>query len=551
MANLGTSTLSESSKNQATSLKENYSLMALGLTLAGLVLRLVGLGARPLWFDEVISVVYAKQDFSTLVALNSGDNHPVGYYLTLKGWISLFGTSEAMVRLLSVGPGVVAIWLTWLIGRRLFPAMPQIALVATALTALSPFQIYFSQEARNYSFMEFFGLGAIWFGLRAYEDNRWLNWAGVGLCGALGLVSNLTTAFYLVALGLIPFWQFRRNWQNGILPRLLLTGLGAGLLSGLVLLPKLTSRLEVIKGNFWIPTPNPLLVLRTFFTFIFGALEMERFAVGLGLALIILLLTFGAVLPACYRRLKRSDNNAKADGLLRATWLLFGPLGLIILVSLIFQPLYLDKALIVCAPFYYLLIGWAVFRPDLSQKNAPVRRLITAMPLIAAMLLALAALPDLYDGTIAPNYIARYDASRINAYLQQNARPGDVVASATDISWLPLVYYGPNQLPPKYPIKEYPYPNIFPLLVEKLNSEFVPQGDFAKRFGAKRLWVVFELNVPENQLRAAPHPADLSGEIDWFHSPDWQRDLLAHYDQQYQRLEAIALDRVVIVLYQL
>src|SRR5437660_10741235 len=76
------------------------------VVLAGLVLRLVGLNGRQFWFDEVISAVYARQDLPTLLALNNGDNHPAGFYLALKGWLALFGTGEAAVRLLSVWPGI-------------------------------------------------------------------------------------------------------------------------------------------------------------------------------------------------------------------------------------------------------------------------------------------------------------------------------------------------------------------------------------------------------------------------------------------------------------
>jgi hypothetical protein len=358
----------------------------------------------------------------------------------------------------------------------------------------------------------------------------------------LGLVSNLTTAFYLVALGLLPFFQARRYWQNGVLVRLILTGTGTGLLSGLILLPKLLGRLDVIKGNFWIPQVNPVLILHTFYAFIFGEVETERLMMAFGMGVIILFLTFWAVLPACKHQVNQES------GLLRSLWLLFGPIILIIVVSLLFQPLYLDKALIACAPFYYLLIAWAIFRPDRKSKSVG-RKLITALPVLASVLLALTNLPSLYDGTIAPLHIARYDAARINDYLSQNYQPGDVVVTATDIAWLPLVYYNPNQLPPKYPLKEYPYPNIFPLLVEKMGSEFVPEDSVAQRFGAKRMWVVFEVDAPEKSLKEPPRPADLTGEINWFHSYDWQRDLLAHYDQQYQRLQAVALDRVILVLY--
>jgi len=525
---------------------EGAGWVALALGAVGLILRLVGLGSRPFWFDEVISVVYARQDWAGLVALNAGDNHPVGYYAALKLWLGLLGESEAAVRLLSVGPGVAAIGLVWLIGRHLFPGGPRPTLVTVALTALSPFQIYFSQEARNYSWLEFWVLAAVWFWLRALDKNQWRDWVGLGLCGGLGLLCNLTTAFYLAALGLYPLWQARRFWQNGVLLRLCLTGAGAGLVSGLALWPKLTSRLDTIKNNFWIPQPDPLLILRTFYTFIFGASAADKLLPAFALALLILILTLAAVLPACYRQLRQGQD----AGLLKCAWLLFGPILLIISVSLLFQSLYLDKALIGCAPFYYLLIGWSIFRPDATSRTARGRGSIAAIPLVAAILLALAALPDLYTGTIAPSYIARYDARRINAYLSQQARPGDVVLTASDIAWLPLAYYGPNDFPPKYPIREYPYPNVFPLLLQKMGSRFVGRDEVSLQPQPSRFWVVFEVNPPGTSLSEPPHPADLAGEVGWFHSASWQRELLAYYDQHYRRLEAIALDRVILVLWE-
>jgi 4-amino-4-deoxy-L-arabinose transferase-like glycosyltransferase len=517
---------------------EQYATqVALGLTALGLGLRLIGLGARPLWFDEVISAVYARQDIDTLLHLNIGDNHPPGYYLALSFWIKLFGADDGTLRLLSVIPGVAAVWLTWLIGRRLFPAAPLVALVATGLMALSPFQIYFSQEVRNYSILEFLALLATWCWLRALENNRWWDWVGLGLAGTLGLLCNFTMAFYLDALGLYPLLRLRHYWERGVLARLIATESLTGLVSGLLLLPKLTSRLETIKGNFWIPAPSPVIVLRTFYTFIFGAIQEERFVLALGLTLIILGIVGTLVIGGL---LKQADS-----GLRRAAWLMALPMGLMIVASLAFQPIYLDKALIGCAPFFYLLIGWAILRPGKKQAGS---WLLAGLPTVVAVLLALAALPDLYPGTINPTYIARYDATRVNGYLNEQAKPGDLVVTATDISWLPLVYYNPGLTPAKYALKEYPYPNIFPELIKQLGSEWLPESEIGQR--AKRVWVVFEVNTPTSNLHDPPQAVDTTGELDWVHSPDWQRDTLKWFDSHYQRLSATKLDRLLLVLYQ-
>jgi mannosyltransferase len=511
--------------------------VAVALSGLGLLLRLLGLSARPLWFDEAISAVYARQDVATLIRLNAGDNHPPGYYLGLKFWIDAFGSSEFALRLFSVLPGAAAVWLVWCIGRRLFPANPKIGLAATALTAFSPFQIYFSQEVRNYAIMEFSVLLATLCWLRALENNSWQSWTGLALAGTLGLVCNFTTAFYLAALGAYLFWDWRGNWQNGRLGRLFLTGAATGLLSAIALLPKLTGRLQTIRGNFWIPAPDPLVVLRTFYTFVFGAIQAERFVIAFLLALVLLLFVGGQVGAALISR--KAETGVKI-----AAWLLVAPMLLLIIVSYLYQPLYLDKALIACAPFYYLLLGWTIFRQDRKRRGGWI---LTGVPTTLAVFLSLAALPDMYVGTINPLYIARYDASRINAYLNERAQPGDRVVAATDIAWLPLVYYSPNLPPPKLPLKEYPYPNIFDDLVNQLGSRWITKSELE---GSNRFWVIFEVNAPENTLHQPPRPANLDSEPNWLHSPEPQRELLTWLNANFRRVEAVALDRVILVLYQ-
>jgi len=513
----------------------NPDIAALGLVLLGLTRRVSGLGERPLWFDEAISAVYARQDIPTLFALNNGDNHPFGYYLTLKFWIDLFGYNDTTLRLLSVVPGVGAIWLVWLIGRHLFPEQPIIALVATSITALNPFQIYFSQEARNYSFMQFWVLLAIWFWLRGLENSRWLDWVGLGVISALAIIYNFTGAFYLAALYLYPLFRAKFYWEKGILLRMWGAGAGGGVVAGVALLPKLTSRLDAIKNNFWIPEPEPLIVLRTFFTFIFGAAPADLFLLAFALAFVLLAITLGMAIPAWWR--ERRDS-----GLARALWLLFAPIGLVILVSLVFQSLYLDKALIACSPFYYLLLGWVIFKPGTQKWGGAI---LVGIPLVIALLWSSLYIPDIYNGKLQPLYIARYNANQINTYLAQ--QPAEAVLTATDIAWLPLVYYGAQALPPKYSLSDYPTPNIFPLLVEKLHSETISSANVGKRF--KRFWVLFELYQGDNPI-TKPRPLPIGEEIPWAHSKDWQVSLMADFDSKYTRVQAVELDRVLLVLYQ-
>ena len=63
-------------------------------------------------------------------------------------WVRLFGTTEGAVRGLSVLTGVLVVAGTYRLARRLLSGRG--ALLAGLFAALSPFQVYYSQEARMY-----------------------------------------------------------------------------------------------------------------------------------------------------------------------------------------------------------------------------------------------------------------------------------------------------------------------------------------------------------------------------------------------------------------
>lgn len=120
------------------------------ITLLGLALRLVSIN-QSLWLDEATSVIVAR-DFSfneILTKFSPGDFHPPFYYLILKSWISLVGSSEVAVRSLGVLFGLATILFIYILGKKLFSA--SVGTLAALLLATAPLHIYYSQEARMYS----------------------------------------------------------------------------------------------------------------------------------------------------------------------------------------------------------------------------------------------------------------------------------------------------------------------------------------------------------------------------------------------------------------
>ncbi|MGQ9491745.1 MAG: glycosyltransferase family 39 protein [Anaerolineae bacterium] len=130
------------------------------LTLVGLALRAARLDFQPLWWDEGYSVWFATHPLGQMAALTAEDIHPPLYYALLHGWIRLYGTAPAALRLLSVVCGTLTIPALYLAGRQLTGSR-RMALLATALLAVNPLHIFYSQEIRMYGLVALLSVGVL------------------------------------------------------------------------------------------------------------------------------------------------------------------------------------------------------------------------------------------------------------------------------------------------------------------------------------------------------------------------------------------------------
>ena len=123
----------------------HWSLMVILLAFA---LRVDALAAQSLWNDEGTSVALASLSIEAIIHGAARDIHPPLYYLLLHFWMPFAGNTEYAIRFLSVIAGVVIIALVFRIAYFVFDE--RVARLAALLAALSPFQVYYSQEARMY-----------------------------------------------------------------------------------------------------------------------------------------------------------------------------------------------------------------------------------------------------------------------------------------------------------------------------------------------------------------------------------------------------------------
>jgi uncharacterized membrane protein len=114
---------------------------------AAFVLRVTGVAHQSIWYDEGLSIYYARGGVGDLLRGVSQSEHPPFHSLLLHLWMALVGDSEFSVRLLSAWWGVLAVALLCRLGRCLSWA---VGTLAALLLACSPLAIWYSQETRGY-----------------------------------------------------------------------------------------------------------------------------------------------------------------------------------------------------------------------------------------------------------------------------------------------------------------------------------------------------------------------------------------------------------------
>jgi mannosyltransferase len=121
----------------------------LAALLVGLALRLLHLGAAPLWFDEVMTADWVSHPWREMIALCLSDNHPPLYFTVAKLAHDLLGHSAWALRLPSAVLGAAVVPIAAAAAATL--ADRRAGRWAAWFAALSPFLVQHAQEARMYA----------------------------------------------------------------------------------------------------------------------------------------------------------------------------------------------------------------------------------------------------------------------------------------------------------------------------------------------------------------------------------------------------------------
>jgi mannosyltransferase len=168
-------------------------------------LRCFRLGDKSFWLDEGSSWAIAHLPPAQFwYRLWSQEFNMVAYYELLRAWLHL-GSSEAMIRALSVIPAVLTVLLVYELGNHLFDR--QTGLLAALLLAVHPAHVAYSQEARGYALAILLCLLSTRLFVRVMESPGWGYAALYALVSALAIYTHFFAVLILAAQAAsLPAW---------------------------------------------------------------------------------------------------------------------------------------------------------------------------------------------------------------------------------------------------------------------------------------------------------------------------------------------------------
>lgn len=386
------------------------------------------------------------------------------FYLLLRAWIAVAGTSVFALRFFSLWFGVLLVPLIYSLGRRMAGTATGIA--AGLLCAGSPYLTWYSQEVKMYTLVPALVLVAVYGLRRAIEEGRPRWWAAVVIATTLAFYLHIWAALLVpLYLLLLPLWRTRgwRRWASAAVAISLLT------------VPYLPlAAWELKRALVPMETGFPRYTLGEMFAVLLAGwttgIRGWGWPYGVGLWSAIAL----AGLVGMPLSRGRSWKEGLLDGASLVGWIAL-PVLAIWLVSLR-QPLFTDRYLIWSAAALYLLAG-----AGLALLWGRVRWL--ALLLAVAVLAVFGA--NLWLQATVPT---KPDLRGAAAFVEQRHRPEDLLLfHIPHIRYTFDYYFGPQV----YAWADGPYTNHR----TPDGGYLVGEGEVASRMawltaGRRRVWLV-------------------------------------------------------------
>jgi mannosyltransferase len=396
------------------------------LVFLAFVLRIAHLGDQSFWYDEGQSHYFAHQDsLGAMLDVISDSDHPPLYFILLYLWMSVAGRSEFALRFTALFWSVLLVPLIYLLGRRAFGTRE--GRVAALLMAVSPFNVWYAQEARMYTLATFLGLLSSYLLLLALQKGRRSLWLAYTLAALAAPYAHLYACFVLLFQSLfVLLWAWRSRPTVPFLRAWLLSQVGIGL--GFLPWVGIVLREYASNATYW---PGILdlkrFLLDTVVAFSAG-LTLPLGQAGWTATAFLLALGVGCASLA----FRRSEPHPRWQGFSLVLLYLMVP-TLAALVISYRHPKYAPRYLLLVTPAYYLLVARGLATLRAHRRWAGLAVLLSTVIFVGTV-------QSLYNGYFTEEY-ARDDFRAVLSYIEANAWEDDAVIIVGGHAYPILDYY--------------------------------------------------------------------------------------------------------------
>ncbi len=481
--------------------------------LVSFAVRLVNLEDRSPHYDEIVSMLFGAMPLDHMVYGTAADTMPPLYYSLLHFWL-LPGDGLFYARFLSLAFGALSIAVLYSIGKFLFGT--KASFLACAVASLSPFHVFYSQEIRMYTTLSLLGLAAVYFFLRWWYEGKRAWWLAYTLSTAISMYVHNLAFVSILSVDLLGFALIMMRRPFDLKRRIYLMAVTHLMVFTLYLpwLLYLPQQLAKVQRAFWIERPGPAEVARSVMVYHFN-LPTPSWLLPALLFVSVLLSAFTAY--GIYKLLTKGAREER-DRLVAGVVLWLAPIIIMLAVSQI-RPIYVERAVIVSAFFYYLLLSVAFL-------SLP-RRWLQGLVLALFVPLLLFSLVYHYSYREFPRSPFRELASYLSGVVEEKG----FVLHDNKLSYFSTHYYN-RGLPQGFIADPPGSPNdtLAPQTMEVFDTWPVDQAEIAS--ANKRVWyVVFDRALKEAEQVGREYPNKL-----WL-------------DQRYEMIQEGAIGDMHLYLY--
>jgi uncharacterized membrane protein len=374
-----------------------------------LLLRFWGIGTESYWLDEAISVRQAQEkDYNTTLNMLKEDVHLPLYISLLYVWVKIFGTSELATRLLSLIFGLAGILLCYLLTKDLFNE--RTALIASAIFAVSPIMIYYSQESRLYSLFVFLSLLSFYFYLKWINEQSNKNLLWYILSTSLLIYTHLFFVLVLLVQNIYALYKSRSNLTY------LIKWFSSQIMLFIIFLPWMSHILRQANNStlhtVWIPKPNNGIILSSFMELI-----GNKFILGLFIICLV------------YFIVGRKYNSSDKDKILFLLCYLIVPFIIVISYSYIGSSVYNTRYMLFTLPAFFVVFSLIIEK--VSEKNM----------LLLYGLVGIIIILSLMSVAAQTNRLDKDDWRSVSLYISKNVKDNENLFINPFYHQDPFTYY--------------------------------------------------------------------------------------------------------------